>query len=199
MYDDYMLFLKRSHIFVKWIGFAIITSVIPVLVYSASQQILRQNANDPQIQLSEDAAARLSQGDSVNLVSGQTQTIDIAKSLSVFAMIINEEGQTVFSTARLQNSIPTLPSGVLAKTKNDGQIRFTWQPRDGVRSAVVITYYTGSHGSGYVLVGRSLREVEKREDSLLSEIILGWIVYLFATLILATLGYFYMPSKPKRK
>ncbi len=46
-----------------------------------------------------------------------------------------------------------------------GEDRITWQPEPGIRSAVVVVHYTGAT-PGYVMAGRSLREVEWRIDRL---------------------------------
>jgi len=77
----------------------------------------------------------------------------------------------------LDGKEPVIPTGVFASTQNSGETRFTWQPRTGVRSAVVVDYYKGA-SSGFVLVGRSIREVENREDNLELIVFLAWAVTL---------------------
>ena len=46
--------------------------------------------------------------------------------------------------------------------------------------AAVIVHHGGAH-PGFVLGGRSLREVEKRVDDLTFEVFVGWIVTLLTT------------------
>ena len=74
--------------------------------------------------------------------------------------------------------------------------RLTWQPTPDVRIAAVTVYFSDSDQSiattssssvklrsGFVLVGRSLREVEARERQLGFIMGVGWILFLVATLI----------------
>jgi hypothetical protein len=64
----------------------------------------------------------------------------------------------------------------------------TWQPAPNVRMATVVVPYSGSNVSGFVVAGRSLREVEVREASLTKMVGLAWIIGLVATLVAAALG-----------
>jgi hypothetical protein len=45
-----------------------------------------------------------------------------------------------------------------------------------------VTQFKGVN-SGFVLAGRSLREVEKREDSIMQIVFVGWIGILLVTLL----------------
>ena len=54
---------------------------------------------------------------------------------------------------------------------------FTWQPRSGVRVAMVLKAVNGT-GVCFVGVGRSLVEVEKRESNLVTMVITGWVISL---------------------
>ncbi|MFZ2804370.1 MAG: hypothetical protein WA001_04040 [Patescibacteria group bacterium] len=155
------------------------------MVYIVVQQGLRQSANDPQIQLAEDAATAIEQGKQPSDFL-PTQTIDIATSLAPFVTVYDDNGQPVVTSGNLKEAPPTLPAGVLDYVKAHGEDRITWQPQPGVRIAAVITRVT-SGLPGYVLAGRSLREVETRESEL--NIATGvallacWIVSLLAIAI----------------
>ena len=48
--------------FIAWLPFAIIIVIFSGLVYAIVQQNYRQSANDPQIQIAEDLATAISQG-----------------------------------------------------------------------------------------------------------------------------------------
>jgi hypothetical protein len=78
--------------------------------------------------------------------------------------------------------------------RTHGQDRVTWQPEPGVRIAAVVVRYQGAQ-PGFVLAGRSLREVEVREDN--AELIAGvaWIFTLAATLVACALGEWILGSK----
>ena len=57
----------------------------------------------------------------------------------------------------------------------NGEDRVTWQPQGNVRIALVVTKVTGVQ-SGFIAAGRSLREVEKREDQLTKEVLGAWLI-----------------------
>lgn len=163
-----------------WIPLAVAITALTGLVYLAVQQGYRQSANDPQIQISEDLSRILSTGaDTAKIVP--SETVDVSGSLSTFVIVYNDSGQVVASTAELDDTTPIIPAGVLDFVRAHGQERLTWQPKTGVRSAVVVTRFVGK-SSGYVLVGRSLREVEKREEQLMAQVGLAWVATILATL-----------------
>lgn len=148
------------------------------LIYVCIQQVYRQSANDPQIQISEDMANYLSAGKDVKQVMPPTD-VDISKSLVWFLTVYDDAGTVIASNAKLDGQTPTLPSGVLDHAKNNGQNRVTWEPKEGVRVATVITRYEG----GYVLVGRSLRETDNRIGMLHKKIAMVWLITLVATFL----------------
>ncbi len=131
--------------------------------------------------MAEDAATALKKGKSPAEIVGQ-EPINMATSLAPFLIIYDGNGKPLASSATLDNEIPTLPDGVYAYAKQFGSNRLTWQPRPDVRNATVTVYYAGQQ-SGFVLAGRSLREVEKRESKLTFMVFIGWLFFLFATLL----------------
>jgi hypothetical protein len=157
-----------------FIPLAFVITAISGLIYLTGQQNLRQNANDPQIQISEDVANRLTRSTTIPTVPASS-AIDIAKSLNTFIIIFDEQGKPVSSNALLDGKVPTIPTSVFDYVRSHNQTRITWQPRQDARSAVVITKFDGK-SKGFVLVGRSLRQVEEREEDLAKIIGLGWIV-----------------------
>jgi len=159
-----------------WILITIIVTGLAWLPYAIVQQDLRSSANDPQIQMAEDIAAQLAAGQPMqNLVP--TAQVDIAKSLATYIIVFDNTGTPLASSAQLNGQTPTLPTGVFDYTRQNGEDRLTWQPQAGVRSAIVVTQFKGS-SSGFVLVGRSLREVELREDNIQNLVLFGWLSLL---------------------
>jgi hypothetical protein len=183
------------HILRIWVPLAVAVTGLAGLVYGAVQQDLRQNANDPQIQIAEDTAAALSGGATVEsqLPAG---IVPMESSLAPFVMIFDADGNLAASSALLHGAAPALPDGVLAYTFAHADDRVTWQPAAGVRIAAVVVHYAGS-GGGYVLAGRSLREVEIREDNLFTIAALAWAVTLAASLVVLLLLEWILPrGKP---
>ena len=149
-------------------------------LYAVVQQVLRQGANDPQIQMAEDAASKLATGQSAQTIV-PVEKVNIATSVAPFMMVFDANGTPIASSAQLNGQTPTIPSGIFDSVRQSGEDRITWQPQDGVRSAVIVTQFKGT-STGFVLAGRSLREVEKREDNILQLLNLGWIGMLIITL-----------------
>jgi hypothetical protein len=80
-----------------WLPLALAITLIYGAIYATGQQILRQSANDPQIQLAEDAARDLDQGATAAIVVGQ-QTADLTISLAPFIMVVDSKGTVVASS-----------------------------------------------------------------------------------------------------
>lgn len=170
---------KKNLIFMAILA---VVTVMFVTMYAVVQQDERQSANDPQIQIAEDAAASLDAGGAFQSVILPAR-VNIARSLAVFTAVFDATGTPVGSSGYLNGEMPTLPSGVFDYVRSHGEDRFTWQPEKGVRDAVVVTKYSG----GFVMVGRSLREVEKRESALLAEVFVGWLI---SEAVVASCAYF---------
>ncbi len=150
------------------------------LAYGAVQQMLGQGADDPQIQMAEDAAAALTAGQTPESVVPAGRT-DIAQSLAPYLVLYDAGGQALSGSGMLHGRLPTLPAGVFRYARENGVDRVTWLPEPGVRSATVVVPYGGGH-PGYVLAGRSLRETERRIDDLGNLMAGGWFGTLIATL-----------------
>lgn len=162
-----------------WIPLAIAITLTCGLIYVAVQQDLRQGANDPQIQISEDLANSFAQGqDPANLTP--SSSVDLSKSSALFVVVFDASQKVLVSTATLDGQTPNLPRGILDFAKSHKQNRLTWQPKPDVREATVITYFNDKQ-EGYVLVGRSLKLTEERVERLTKEIGLGYFVIMFLT------------------
>lgn len=163
--------MKRYKDVLVCFGVFIIITFIFGAIYAAVQQSYRQSANDPQIQMAEDAVTALNNGRNIQSVV-LLDNVDISKSLAVFLAVYDSSGNPVMSSGYLNGEMPKLPQGVFGYMKSHNEDRFTWQPEPGVRSAVVLARYN----SGFVLAGRSLREVEVREDKLFIQVSAAWLI-----------------------
>jgi len=169
-----------------WLPFAVIIVVMSGLVYVAVQQNYRQSANDPQIQIVEDIANAIEAGTPAASIAPPTGTTDIAKSLSPFVLIYDDTGKLLGSSAVLGGKNPSFPSSIFDQVKQHGQENLTWQPQSGVRIAAVVARYSGAE-SGYVVAGRSLTEVEKREKQLMVMTSLSALFALILTFLVCWL------------
>jgi hypothetical protein len=167
-----------------WLPMALVITLFCGLLYVVTQQLVRIGANEPQVAIAGDVASVLQAGADPKAILG-SQSLDISTSLSPFVMIFDESGTPVASTAELNGKVPSIPKGVFDYTLIHSEDRITWQPQLGVRSATIVRHYSGAK-SGFVLVGRSLREAERETQSLMYIILIGWA----AALILSALGVF---------
>ncbi len=181
------------HILRYFLPLAIVTTCMCGLIYLVVQQEYRLSANDPQIQLAEDAGIALSLGQHVADIV-PSHKVDITSSLAPYIMVFDNKGQPIASSGTFNNQLPVLPQGVFNYVDQNGEDRLTWQPVPGIRQAIVIAKYVTNQGTGYVAAGRSLREVEKRETDLEMQVGIGWIATLIASFI-AT--YLFLPRRKK--
>lgn len=190
-----------TRVVLKWLPLAVAITLVSLVIYLAVQQGYRMSANDPQIQMAEDAATRLAADIPAQSIVG-TGVVEIGGvrgSLAPYLVVFDDGGRPVASSMRLDGRTPTLPAGVFDYARRHGEDRITWQPRPGVRGAIVVVRHSGRR-AGFVLAGRSLREVEVREHDLTLQVLAGLLVTLFATLIavafIETAGSLFAPRPP---
>jgi hypothetical protein len=187
--------LRAKNILKVWLPMAAVITLLCGLVYGVVQQSLRQGANDPQIQMAEDAAVALAEGAKPDSVVPSTR-VEISTSLAPFMVLYSDAGQPLASSGLLHGVIPLLPPGVLDHTRQNSEDRVSWQPEPGVRVAAVVVAYGGAQ-PGFVLAGRSLREVEKRESQTGQITGIAWLVTLAGSLILVTICEWIFGEKKK--
>jgi hypothetical protein len=151
--------------FISWLPIAAVVVVLSGVIYATAQQSVRTGADDPQLQIAGDLAAQLAGGAQPGPLLGPAK-VDLATSLAPYAIVFDQSGAVLASTGVLDGATPVPPPGVL-RAARDHRNDLTWQPRNGVRSAIVVQPWRSGAQSGTVLVGRSLTEVEKREQTLL--------------------------------
>jgi hypothetical protein len=176
--------LKR--IFRNWLPAAVAITGLCGLGYLLAQQALRQSANDPQIQIAEDAAVALEAGDPLSSFL-PAETVAVERSLAPFIAVFSDAGDATASSGLLHGELPVLPAGIFDYVRAHGEDRVTWQPEPGLRIAAVVVRFGGTE-PGFVLAGRSLREVEAREDNILLLTVVAGIVLLPASLAAAVFG-----------
>ena len=180
-FERLLVLIKPSIFYLA--ALAVVTAVC-LLVYLEVQQSLRRAADDPQTQMAEDAASALAQG---RRPSFGEERIEIARSLAAYLMIFDNQGMLVSTNAVLDGHTPMLPPGVFDWVKRNGEDRISWQPRQGLRSALVVVGVPSPNG-GFVAAGRSLREVERREAFAFRAAAAVWAA-LLVTLFLSIYAY----------
>ena len=201
--------------FVPWLLAMILTTLFCLLIDLVVRQSYRQSANDPQIQIAEDVAAAFSNNQFTNetlkssfetFVPSKMQ-VDIGSSLSPWIQVYNESGDPLESSARIDEaqSTPHVPKSIfvtqgfsLGSKQSSNEKRLTWQSQKGIRQAIVVTKFEGLR-SGYIVVGRSLREVEDRILDLHKMITIGWLMMMLMVGSAAAWNFGYFTQFTKLK
>ena len=172
-----------------------IATVLALAIYVIPQQVLRQSANDPQIEMAENLAQELKSGSTAPEALA-ADTIDISHTLSPFLIAYDADGIPLSSQGQLNGKIPAPPKGVFENVRSKGEERLSWEPQPGVRFAAVVLHVPAGTNvkEGFVLAGRSLREVEIREKQLGDLAFLNWLVMMGLILVgTVALGWFTRP------
>jgi hypothetical protein len=167
-------------IFKNWLPYAAVITLLCGIIYIVTQQTYRTSADDPQYQLVEDGAAAINNGADPKSLINPATTIEISKSLAPFMVIYDAAGNLTASNANLDGKALTIPKGVLSYIEEHGKDAATWQPRPGVRLAMV---GMKSDAGKVVIAGRSLRKVEERIALLGEQVLFGWGCSLVGLLI----------------
>ena len=169
-----------------WLAMAAVWSAAAFAIVLVQHQLLRLQANDPQVQLAEDAAQRLAAGADPQSVLPAGPPVAIERSLGPYVVVYDAAGAPLASSGRLHGAAPKLPEGVLAYALAHQGHRLSWQPEAGVRQALVaVPVRTGT--AGFAVAGRSLREVEERKRQVLEFMAMLWAGGLAALALLALL------------
>ena len=153
--------------YLLWLGGAIIITVAFGTIYVISQQMLRLNANDPQIAQAQDIVSQLNSGVDPN---GLTDVVHLQSSLTPALIISDKKGKVVSSSAKIDNKNPQVPLGMLKASDNVEYNAVTWEPKENLRLASV----TVSAKQYYVTGVRSLKEVESRISKVFQLAVAGW-------------------------
>jgi len=167
------------------IAAAAAATIVVMFIYAAVQQTYRSGANDPQVQLAQDAAERLRAG-AVPMAVLPPDTIDLQWGLAPFVIVYDAQNLALAGSGRLDGAIPVPPEGVIERARTQGWNSVTWMPRRSVRVAAVLRAVDDRSGR-VVLAARSLREVEERESRLLVMAALAWAGLLVASVAAALL------------
>ena len=183
------LLVRRALAFL--LPLAVLATLCCGLVYAADQQGLRSGANDPQIQMANDAATALDAGAEPSGVVSDGR-IDVGQSLAPFLVVFDTSGKVLATDGQLDGHDPIPPAGVLTRPANNSPVIVTWQPANGVRIAAVVVPWHG----GTVLAGRSLAQVKIRENSALLIVIAAWVAMLVALALASLAAAWFWPTPP---
>jgi len=163
------------------------------VTYLAVQQDLRIGANDVPQQLAEDGARALDAGTDPGSVVGSGH-VPIEASLAPFVAVYDGQGTLLASNGSLDGKPPSPPIGVLRSAQTTGRDAVSWQPRAGVRVALVVLPWNG----GTIAAGQSLRMIETRIDAIGALIAAGWLAGMVLVAITAAIAAWIWPAAGMR-
>ncbi len=167
--------------------FIVLTVLITLIfgsIYCVTHQIYRANANDPQVEVTNQVADVINQNVPLDAIVSEAEQIDMAQSLSLFVMIFDKDKKLIGSSAVIDGQTPTPSDQAFEVAKSSGDKRFTWEPKTGVKVAAVLKMVGDK---GYVLAGRSLKEVETRQAGLIKTLAIGWAASVLSVAVLSLL------------
>lgn len=185
------VFRRRPLVFLA-LTFACASTFLGGICAVTMQQVLRRGANEPQYDMVRQFSSELASGTKPKEAIPPGY-VDAATSLEPFTIFYDEQDVPQAGTGYLDQSKPTPPAGVFDYARQHGMNVLTWQPRRDVRIAVVMKHVSGNN-PGFLLAGRSLRNVEQGESLLWWMTLVGWIFLMIAT----ALGVFIGERLPRR-
>ncbi len=169
----------------SWLPLAAAITLISGLIYVAVQQDIRIGANDPQAEMAKEAVLALENKQMPQNVV-PVREVEMSQSLSPYLIVYDAAGKVAAANVSLHGQTPVIPDGVLEYARAHGEDRISWQPEAGVRSAVVVMSVAEGKG-GFVLAGRSMREIEAHIAGIEMQVGVGWLATLALTFLLAAL------------
>ncbi|HMR55373.1 MAG TPA: hypothetical protein PKD34_02160 [Candidatus Doudnabacteria bacterium] len=176
--------LERYRAIAIFVTLVALVSVLFISICYSARTVFRQQANDPQIEVTEQVAGIVRQGVPIDAIVSSAEQIDLNSSKALFVMIFDNERTMTGSSAQLNGEAPSIPSEVFDKANEMGEYRFDFQPAENLKFAGVMKKIDNS---AYVLAGRSLSEMETRVAALEQPLWIGWIISVLVSLLLTVL------------
>src|SRR3982751_5672828 len=104
--------MRLGHVVRHWFALALVWTLAAGAIVLVQHQVLRQQADEPQEQLAEDAARRLAGGADVPTVVPPGAVVAIETSLAPWLAVYDANGAPLASNGRYQGGAPMLPGGV---------------------------------------------------------------------------------------
>jgi hypothetical protein len=176
---------KYLIIFKNWFAYAGIITLLCGVIYITVQQSYRLPANDPQVQMAEDAAHAIDKGADPKSLVNLAPAVEISQSLAPYLVIYDAAGNIAAGSATLNGKPLKIPQRVIDYVRKNGKDAASWQPVPGVRQAMV--GFSTANKAYVAVAGRSLRVTEERIERLGEQVAFGWGMSLLGMLVVAFL------------
>lgn len=176
--------LERYRAITIFLTLVLLISVIFVAICVSARTVFRQNANDPQVEVTDQVASIVRQGVPLDAIVSGAEQIDLATSKALFVVVYDGDRNLVGSSATFNGDNPQIPGDALDKAKQAEDYRFDWQPDNGLKFGLVAK---AIDDQAFVVAGRSLTEMENRAAALHLPLWIGWVAAVLVALLLTAL------------
>lgn len=176
--------LDRYRVIAIFLVLVAIFSIVFISICYTGRLVLRQQANDPQVEVTEQVAGIIRQGAPLEAIVSGAEQIELTQSDALFVTIFDKDKNIAGSTAVVNGQSLSVPAQNFDLAKAQGDYRFDLEVAEGRKMAAVLKPIDDS---AYVLAGRSLAEFEKRADTLSLPIWIGWGISVLLALVLSPL------------
>lgn len=167
-----------------WLALVGSATLVLGAAYAMVQQSARLSANDAPLAAVRSAKEKLEDGKTPKEVI-PTEETDLRSDSGVFLIVTDDSEKVLASSAVLDDEAALPTRGVFDQGDQKGLYSFTWEPKKGVRHATQVLKYDSDNGSGFVVAGQSLTQIEKRAGTYNLIAVLTWLaVVVWTTVIL---------------
>jgi hypothetical protein len=166
----------------KWLTLGFCVTAILFFTLVVVRQDLRLSADDTQAEIAGNVELALADGTPFKYFSS-ANPVKIGKSLTPYVILYDRNGVPLAGNGSLDGNFPVPPKGTFDYLLAHGEDRFTWEPIPGVREAVVARVH-GDKEPVFIVVGRSLVEVESHISELTRISIVFWVVSMLGSFAL---------------
>jgi len=178
---------KVSQVFLNWLPFGFVITMMCGLVFLVSQFQIRSEVRVQLTPIVEEITQALEKGVPPEAL-GINIPVDMANTHSSYFILYAPDRRILAGNVLLEGQTPIPPRGVFEYAKYYGSDIVTWQPMRGVRQAIDMVYYHPNGSSPmYILVGHPLRETEQRICTLFYLIELAWAMTMIGSLAVMAL------------
>jgi hypothetical protein len=156
--------MKRIDRLVPWLVGAFVLTTLIAGMYLTAQHIERSGADDAGQRLASQVASSTG-------TTADVPRVDLAQSLAPFFVIYDTSGNPTGGSGYLDGELASVPKGVITTAVAQGSDHVSWQPRVGLRFAVIAV----ADGDRVVFAGQSLKPSEDRIAQLGLLLLLGWV------------------------
>lgn len=159
-----------------WLIMMLSGALLVAYVFSATQLAARRQLDDALVNQLDSARAQLAAGAAASSVVPEYR-LDPSVHTGQFVIVTNAKRVVLASGIELAGATPLPPENAFVAASERSPRLFTWRLKDDLPVAAAVAAFRSFSGEGYVIVGRSLAEHQRRAASdvwLAGAALAGW-------------------------